>query len=117
MHLALRTANAASSGAGCEGVAHIELREVPEEERDGPRLFQGRKVRWVVRVVIAVAPGRRAPFPCATRGEPPRGGRCVRRGGSRGGARACVDGAVGVNVVGPAVVDVDHVHRGWNWVS
>ena len=36
VHLALRTANAAGGGAGCEGVAHIELREVPEEERDGP---------------------------------------------------------------------------------
>ena len=29
---ALRTANAAGGGTGCEGVAHIELREVPEEE-------------------------------------------------------------------------------------
>ena len=29
---ALRTANAAGGGTGCEGVAHIKLREVPEEE-------------------------------------------------------------------------------------
>ena len=67
VHLALRTANAAGGGAGCEGVTHIELREVPEEERDGLGLLPVGEVERVVRVVVAGAPYRRAPFPCAMR--------------------------------------------------
>ena len=68
VHLALRTDNAAGGGAGCESVAHIERREVLEEERDGALHLHACEVYRVGRVVAADAPVHRAPLPCAVRG-------------------------------------------------
>jgi len=75
---------------------NIELREVPEEERDGLRPFLYAEIIRVLRVVLPFARGIRTEFPC-------------------------VDGADGVGVFfvdNPAVVvDVALEHRGWNVID
>ena len=86
VHLALRTDNAAGGGAGCESVAHIERREVLEEERDGALHLHVCEVGRVGRVVVAGAPVHRAPLPCAERAGG--WGRLLHTAAARGSLRA-----------------------------
>ena len=74
------------------GAAHIELGKVPEEEGDGLGLLHLVEVLWVLRVVEADTPGRRAEFPCATQGGASASAAHNRRAGV---AAACGEAACG----------------------